>query len=1035
MSPGMPNAGDGTTGIQGVPGPSPDELRSVASPARRRYLTILFSDLVGSTRLAGMMEAEDYAHLLNQLASTYQTIIPQFGGTVVQISGDGLLAIFGYPDASENDGRTAVMAALELHTRLRAFDEQEGNRSLRLHSGVHSGLVLLHEGDAVRGRFELLGGATNIASRLAQAAQVDEILVSEATLGPDHGAFLTSERLLLSLKGKEKPISAFRVFGRAPERTRFAARERGGLNPFVGRQSALQRLAEAADRVAAGGTGFVSVVGPPGIGKTRLIAELLSRAGDRFQVYRGECDSHLGAEPLQPFLQILRAVLGVGQLARSGRSVETIRDALGALGSDLAGHGEVLLGLLAPADARRSKAAPTAASVTAALRALFARLAGGAPLALFIDDWQWADDASRKLVQALREAVCPGLLVLLTMREEGATELFDDFDRLNLTPFTDEEAADAVRQALPGADPFLIGDICAAAGGNPLFIEELCHSAACGEQDFRTHGGSAWLDILIESRFARLPDEHAALLATAAVIGNIIPAWLLELTTGHGEGDPLIQALAQDDFIFPGDREGTLRFKHGITREVIYDSVGLRERRAMHLRIAEAFRQKGESEGEEEYYEALAYHYGAGGDPAASACYAERAGDKALARAAVDQAQRQYRAALDSLDRLPRTDEVSRSWQRVARRYGLAGVFDPSTDQLPVLERAVKRAAERGDALAEGLAEHWLGYIHYALGHAREAITHCERGLSAAISIREERLVAQIKNLLGESLALTSNYDAALAMLNAGISEMRRNPDGVGTPIGFAYALAIKGFVLADLGRFGEARSLFDEALAVVAGIEHPVEASLLSLYGVALVWQGHLEEALRIAAEAERVAKRIRTSYMFARSRAKNGYARWKMTGDSNAIEQLIEVTAWLEASEQELFLSLNYGWLAEIMAATGQADSVRRYAARALMRARRRHDRLGEAAAYRALASLAQSQSRSERADHYVERAMAAARARGSAHEIATTQVRAAEIRFARNERGQALALLDAAEAAFAQMGMRWHEEQVARLRAQAG
>ena len=1008
------------------------EIPATGTTARRKYLTIVFSDLTGSTRLAGTMEAEDYAQLLNRLGAVYQKIIPQFGGTVVQISGDGLLAIFGYPDASEDDGCTAVMAALELHARVRALDDQSGGgRPLRLHTGIHSGLVLLDEGDAVRGRFELLGGATNIASRLAQAAQADEILVSEATIGPDRGRFQTGERQLLALKGKDMPIAAVNVIAPAPVATRFAARERKGLNPFVGREEELGRLGRILERAAAGQPTFVAVDGPRGVGKTRLVSELLGRAGAGFHVYRGECDEHLGAEPLQPFLQILRSVLGITRPIPGEHQADAIEAALAALDPSLTQHRPVLLHLLASVDAQRRVRRPVATLVTAALKSLFARLAKDGPLALFIDDWQWADDASQRLLESLRDLEGSPLLVVLTMCSEDSEEGYDNFERVVLAPLSDEEAKTAIRQVLPNADPFLVGKMCAAAGGNPLFLEELCHSVAYGEQDFRTHGGSAWLDILIASRFARLPNDQGDLLAAASVIGNIIPVWLLEQVTGHGEDDPLVKALAEQDFLFPGERSATLRFKHGVTRDVIYDSVGLRERRALHLRIAEAFREHGAITGEEEFYEALAYHYGAGGDVGAAANYAELAGDKAMERSAMDRAQFHYRTALGALDRLPESD--ARRWQKIARRFGLAAAFEPEENQLAILRDAVGRAAARNDLLAMTLAQYWLAYISYALGHTIDAIAQSEQAVEAATIVGEQRLVVQNRALLGQARALASDYRAALPLLDESIGEMRRNIADPGDLIGIAYATSCKGFALADLGRFDEAYTCFGEALSVVRGFEHAVEASILSHQQGACLWQGRLDDAAEIAAGALQIAARVRTLYVYNRNRSAEAYVRWMQCRDAGAIGQLIESTESLEAYGHELYLSLNYGWLAEMMSTEGRAAEARAYAGRALGQVRLRRDRLGEAMAYRAMARLAAAQHRPQQAERYLARALAAAEARGSAHEIASTQLRAAEIAIGQGERERALALLDEAGAAFARMDMPWHAAEAARLRAE--
>ena len=155
--------------------------------ARRRYLTLLFADLSESTALADLMEAERYGEMLGELRRIFREVIPRHGGMLVRAQGDGILAMFGYPDAREDDGRRATEAALELHEAvrgLRVAGKLPGGRTLSLHSGVHAGLVLVADGDMELGRFELLGSVPNIAARLSDQAGADELFVSEETLGP-----------------------------------------------------------------------------------------------------------------------------------------------------------------------------------------------------------------------------------------------------------------------------------------------------------------------------------------------------------------------------------------------------------------------------------------------------------------------------------------------------------------------------------------------------------------------------------------------------------------------------------------------------------------------------------------------------------------------------------------------------------------------------------------------------------------------------------------------------------------------------------
>ena len=236
-----------------------DQTANVLTPTgggRRRYLTLVFSDLCSSTALSTSMEAEWYAAMLTDLRHAYQEVLARHGGTVVRVQGDGVLAIFGHPETREDDARRATQAVLELHAVVRAMAPETGTGArvaLALHSGIHSGLVLIDDGDVVRGRFELLGVVPNIAARLSEAAGRDEILVSEETLGPEFRYFDTSARLYVTLKGRAEPMSAYRILGQAGVSGRQQARRRRSLLPFIGRAEVLALLAPAAAGAGAGG--------------------------------------------------------------------------------------------------------------------------------------------------------------------------------------------------------------------------------------------------------------------------------------------------------------------------------------------------------------------------------------------------------------------------------------------------------------------------------------------------------------------------------------------------------------------------------------------------------------------------------------------------------------------------------------------------------------------------------------------------------------------------------------------------------------
>ena len=556
---------------------------------------------------------------------------------------------------------------------------------------------------------------------------------------------------------------------------------------------------------------------------------------------------------------------------------------------------------------------------------------------------------------------------------------------------------------LPGADPFVVAQICARAGGNPLFIEELCHSAARGDSGRLAAPSSpaGWINQLIESRVQRLSPALVDLVRTAAVIGNSVPAWLLARIIGCAPDSPLVRDLAEHDFLFPGEHAGTLRFKHGVTRDVIYASVGLLARQVLHLRIGAALMQHAAAAGGEEDAEALALHFGAGGDPALEAHYAERAGDRALAVSALDRARAHYRAALAALERGELAGERALRWVDIVQRLGMVCMFDPERSQIGLAERAVALAERHGDAQRVARARHWLGCVNYALGEPRVAIAHGERALLEAEQAGDEPLAVQVMASLGEAYAAAGQYTRATALLDRAIDIKRSHRSGRRTNMGLAYSLVCRGVLLGDHGRFTAAAECFDQALDCVVGLTHQIGASIQGWRGAVLLWQGRWAAAHEAASESARIAEATRSLWQLSIARAIDGYALWMLERRPEAVDGIVAVTDWLLPRDSGLFRSLSHGWLAEGLQTLGRPAEAQRHAVLALQRGRR-GDRIGLAMACRAMARAAQAAGRPDAAQRQLACAYRVARGRDSAHELAVTQLAEAELAAAAGAAG---------------------------------
>ncbi|MEK8028376.1 ATP-binding protein [Pseudaquabacterium rugosum] len=1008
---------------------------------QRCFVTMLFSDLTDSTRLSSLLEAEHYAALLAQLSHAYWTVVARHGGYVVRIQGDGMLAVFGYPEPMEDDGRRATEAALELHATVRSLAVDAAVRRhgpLSLHSGIHAGMVLVGEGDIVRGRLELSGIAPNVAARLAATAQADELLISAETLGPDSGRFVIGSRRTLQLKGAPTAVEALSVLARTSTHSRYEAAARRGQTPFVGRAALINTLGDALDAATQGAVRALALVGPAGLGKTRLAHHFLDRstADAGITVLRAYCDSHRGAEPLQPFLQLLRTLVA----PPAGASAEYLLQHAQAQLDRLAPGWQAPVGFLAhtlalklPLELRGPPPSPQA--VHQGFVSLFTAMARQRPLAIFIDDWQWADDGSHTVLAALTEAEAP-LLLLLSARAAGADELPlpSAVQLLSLEPLAESEAERTVKRTLPQADPLLIAEICAYAGGNPLYLEELCHRAQHDAQVqpvVKVRGGEAWLHGLIAARVARLPKAQLDLVRSAAVLGHTMPAWLFERVTGCSVDEPLVRALADADLIYPGEQAGTLRFKHGLTRDAVYEGVGLQERMRLHLMAARALVAQSElGTMGTDACEALAYHFEAGGESQQAAAYAEMAGDRALQASVLDRAKSQYLAALGSLDRLGPTPGVVRRWLGVAQRLGLASVFDPSGDDLPRFERGLQLAQAGGDATTIARTRYWLGYMHYALGQAPQALDQLRTARQLGAEAEDARLMVQIDATLGQALASAARYHEALPLLDQAAAIKRQHRSGAGAAVGLTYTLTCQGYALGDQGAFAQASACFDEALHQTGCDQPEVVGSVHGWYGAVLIWQGRPREAMHHAREAWRQGERVRSVHLMAMGRAVLGFARWRDSGQPRALDDLREAVGWLARRGNALFSSLNHGWLAEALGELGDRQGARHHAAQALRRARR-SDLLGASGASRAVARLHLDDGDPRAAERWLRTARHWAGVRGSQREQAENEVLAAEIALARGQHEAAARAIERADAGFVAMDMAGRRAQLQPLR----
>jgi class 3 adenylate cyclase/tetratricopeptide (TPR) repeat protein len=1019
----------------------PATLHEQGAAGRRCHVGLLFSDLSDYTALNEASDPELVASLLGATKALAARVIEKHGGTLNQFYGDGFLAVFGLPTPSEDDVRHAAEAALELHAAIRSLEldaELPPGFVARLHSGIHAGLIYAREADSATGRYELVGDPVNTAARLCSAADSDEILASETALRGVEPFFETEAVAPLVLKGKGKPVPVYRVLGRTAVTTRFEARARRGLTPFIGRAEELALLLGAVERARTKKTVVVHVLGDAGVGKTRLIEELRRRAEPDVAVYAGCCESYGNIAPLQPFLQVLRQVFGVGIEASREESARAVEAGLERLGGDLAKHLPTLLQVLSLASQVRAEPPAEDLPLSGAITALFARLSERGPVVLLFDDWQWADDASRLLVTQVIEQLAGEsrpVFAVMNMRARSVPDaLLPDASVIELGPFGLAESEQAIRALLPGTlDLASTGIIQRRSGGNPLFLEELCQSLPHqGPLDAPGSSVPSTIHGLIQARVERLPSALAAVSQAAAVIGSEFEEWLLARIVGPAELGRALEELAENDVVYASHSPGLHRFKHGITREVVYNSVKLSERRRLHGAIARAIEETFGESGALERSEALAAHWSGAADPERASMYAELAGDKASSASSLDCARQQYGAAMLELDRITASPLSRRRWLAISWKWAAACVFSPAPEQVVLLERSLEFAEKLGDLEAIARSHYWLGWLHYALGQQDRARAHSERAVELAEKATNQKLVAQLVANLGQIQAAGGDCARALDALERALSlklQHARTRFLRAVPVGFAYALGIKSLVHGYQGDFAQADVCMDSALRSVRGAEHAIEASLLGLRGMIEIWRGSYADCIETARQSRARAERVSGPYVFATSQTLASYARVLLAPDPAALQELSQAVAWVDERGMRLFFSFSAACLADALMSAGDLDGARRQADRAIEQANE-GDRLGEVMAYRVLGRVALHSGDAGEARVLLDRADEVAERHDSRRERALNDLARAELCRREGERDRARALVERALSTFRDLGMAHAADSTARV-----
>lgn len=876
----------------------------------RRLVTIMFADVVGSTRLAESVDPEVWAELMNGALGFMIEAVNRYEGTVGRLMGDAILALFGAPVAHEDDAIRAVRAAIDLRDAAASYAEvvaREHGLDFAVRVGVNTGLsVLAMVGDATKAEYTAMGDSANLAARLQALAAPQGILIGPETNALVQHAFHTVATAPQPVKGKAEPLTTYEVIG--PRSVQGSARGVAGLaSPLVGRDVEVGRLLELLSQARGGHGSLAFLAGDAGLGKSRLVAELRARAEPQTVWQEARGVPYARTEPYHPWRQLFSSGapdMGAG-MKRRGDSADTeLDDSAAAITRMLSGAADQQL------DSRSLASGGMAARrLTSAISTYLWRLAATATVVVVMEDLHWFDRSSVDLLEAVSEELRDRrVLVLALMRRDRGTPAWDLLQRvlegslpaasttvLEVTPLERGAAVSLLGgmldvQEMPQATRVLILD---KAEGNPFYLEEvirsLIDSGHIVSSDGRWQVATTISEVdvpdtlsgVLSARIDRLPERTRRVALTASVIGrvfdsNLLSAVMREAPAVHPPDlEPDLGTLTTEDLINRLQlADFDYRFKHELTRDAAYRRLLLRRRRELHARVAQELELR-HPDRLGELARTLSHHYLMGERWLEGARHGLVAARQAVRLYALPDALASFEAALDALARLDREGAgVPPTGEETARRPieelyvdTLMGWINTSAivrshedpDRRPRIiargEEAVARARALGDERRLTGALVALGNVHALSGFPGTGFESLLEAHETAKELGDDQLFLLP---FWAATEIMVDDDPAGAVRQFGeVIELARKVGNQGIE---AHALGSTALALGRLGRFDEAAATAQLALQVARDSGSIIkQADVNIMVGAAFLDMGRENEAHDHAARGTELASSVK--------------------------------------------------------------------------------------------------------------------------------------------------------------------------------
>jgi len=939
-APARATAAPGRTPVASEPIPTatPPPISAAAEVSgERRYVTVMFCDLVGSTSISAQLDAEEWRDLVSAYLDAACAAVIEMGGHVAKKLGDGLMVLFGYPVAQENDAERAARAALSIQRALAAVNRKNtetGKPALNARIGIETGAVVI---DAAG---EIYGDAPNVAARVQALAEPGTVVVTARVQRQIAGLFVAEERGSHELKGVPEPVTLYRLVRASGGGRRAGQRH---LTPLVGRDEEIAMLMRRWERARQGDGQLVLIVGEPGIGKSRLIEEFHARLRDTPHTWaEWGCSQLLQNTPLHPIAEWGRQRFG-GPDVPAERQLSDLENTLALIKLDPAENVPLLAPLLdiplpperrpilAPEELRHRQLAALTNWVMASARAQ--------PVVLTLEDLHWADPTTLDLFRGIAErgALAP-LFVLLTARPEfrppwGARSHHSaislvPLDRCQVRHMVEKLAA---RHALAKE---VIEGVTERTGGVPLFIEEVTRLLLERNEQGGIQAIPPTLQQSLTARLDRLgPAREVAQIA--AVIGRGF-SYPLVRAVARMEDEALqtaLERLAEADILLVQGLppESEYRFKHALIQDAAHENLLKSRRQALHRRTGEILRDQFTATAAAEP-ELIAHHFTEAGLTEAAVEWWGTAGQRSLARSALLEGAEQLKRALNQIATLPVTPALRREEIKLevafANVLALTGdlldgkehydralaIYDPA-EHRPLTTRSGRDvgvtllsfrsncvwqlgypAASRNDAERAVKNAREIGHattLVYALSRAATCYILCRNYAAAHAQLDELTALADEKGKAlgalqrGWLFALTGNASDAVRAITSGMTSLR----SIGATLYEPRYLWNLAMAYTELDQLDDARRCIDDAIDKVEKSKekwceaevHRIagEIALKSLAPDTEKAEKYFDRALFVARQQQAKSWELRAAMSMARL--------WRSQGKSQQARELL--------------------------------------------------------------------------------------------------------------------------------------------------